>query len=305
MSTIQQILAKLGDSSTPLAHRDLRQLSDLGSDQVADLLAAWRPIGVERRRAILRAMNDLAEDNIEFDFRDVSTAALDDDDATVRRRAAEGLWEDERPSTLRRLLEQLDSEADGAVRAAIALALGHFAFLAATDELRPRAAAPLRAALLAAAGSAEHGPEARRRALESAGYFSGPDVTTLIADAYGSGQPTLKVSALVAVGHNLDERWLPVLKAELSSTTPALRYEAARALGEFGEAGQALLGELLPLVEETDAEIARAAIWALGQIGGPAAKRILERLLRNDDDLKELAEEALNELRFNESGGLI
>jgi len=108
------------------------------------------------------------------------------------------------------------------------------------------------------------------------------------------------VSALAAIGHSLDERWLPVLRAELGSDVPALQYEAAHATGEFGETAAALVPLLLPLVDGDDVEVYTAAIWALGQIGGDAAKRTLRRLAKDDDPARqEAAAEALNELAFN------
>ncbi len=55
---------KLGDSSRPIQHRDLRNLSDLGSEVEAELLMGWRLIGVDRRRALVKAMTSLSEDSV-------------------------------------------------------------------------------------------------------------------------------------------------------------------------------------------------------------------------------------------------
>ena len=300
MNTIQSTLQSIGDTSRPLVHRDLRRLSDIGRETEAAFFAAWRGIELVRRREIARAMVDLAEDNVEFDFRDVFTACLDDVDAEVRESAVEGLWEDDRPRTMRRLLELLDVDPDDGVRAAAALSLGRFAHQATLDELREDDAVRLRAALLAVARDLDSAVDVRRRALESVGYFSGPDIDETIAQAYASGDDRLKASSLAAIGHSLDTRWLPVLEAELRSSVPALRYEAARATGELAEEAASLAPLLLPLAEGDDVEIYTVAIWALGQIGGTAARRTLRRLARSDDPARQqAAEDALSELNFD------
>lgn len=297
--TIATTLAKLADSSNAFRHRDLRGLSDIGTDREAEVLRGWQPIELERRRVLVHAMVELAEENVEFDFRDLLAALLADPDAEVRQTAVEGLWEDERMRVFRRLLALLLDDPALTVRAAAALSLGQWARRATLNEIRPDAAAELRAGLLAAAAPTTADPELRRRALESVGYFEGADVTELIATAYAAGQPRLKESALVAIGHNLDERWLPVLQTELQSPTAALRYEAARATSEFGAAAQSLLQYLIPLTEEADVEVAGAAVWAIGQIGGPVALRLLDQLKGNGRPaIQQAAEEALAELRI-------
>lgn len=306
MTDFTNLLEKLGDVSKPLRHRDLRALSDLGGESEQAVLRAWRPIVAERRRALVKAMNDLAEDNVEFDFRDILYAVLADDDAAVREAAVDGLWEDERLRTFRRLLSLLTADPESEVRAAVALALGRWAQRAALEELAEGEATVLRTALMEAASVTNPDRLVRRRAVESIGYFNGGDVTETIAAAYGSGERPFKESALVAIGHNLDERWLPVIQAELGSGTAALRYEAARAAGEFSEAAASLVPGLLKLVEDEDTEVATAAVWALGQIGGRAARQMLERLARDSAGvLTQAAEEALDELRFNEDASLI
>jgi HEAT repeat protein len=102
------------------------------------------------------------------------------------------------------------------------------------------------------------------------------------------------------MGHTLDSRWLPVLDAELRSSEAALRYEAARACGEFGSEAISLLPQLLPLAEGDDLEVAQASIWALGQIGGESARRVLKRLSDSDNPtIQQTADEALAELQID------
>lgn len=307
MTQIATTLARLGDPRHQLQHKELRQLNDIGREACDEFLVAWRAIGNDRRREIATALAALAEENTEFDFRDVFSTMLTDSDPEVRAVAVSGLWEDERLSTLRKLVPMLGNEADDDVRAAVALALGRFAYMASLDEVPAKDRVAIRDALYASAANLDLSDAARRRSIESLGYFEGDDVLAVIGQAYTSGRQALKESALVAMGHNLDSRWLPILEAELKSSEPALRYEAARATGEFGSEAEAMVPRLLPLAEGDDSEVAQAAIWALGQIGGSAARRVLRRLSNSDDPaIQEAADEALAELALgDESFGFI
>ena len=291
----------LGDTRKKIARRELRGLSDIGREYEDEFFAAWNRIDGSRRRELARAMTEMAEESVDFDFRDVFTACLRDPDPEVRLSAVEGLWEDDRPRTMRHLLEMLERDADNAVRAAVALSLGRFAYQASLDELRADDAARLRTSLLAAARNLDLHADVRRRAVESAGYFEGADVDEAIAGAYATGERRLKASALAAIGHSLDPRWLPILQAELGGSEAELRYEAARASGELGEAAQSLVPLLVPLAQGDDVEIYTAAIWALGEIGGKVALQALQRIVDDGDaERREAAEEALSEIEVDD-----
>ena len=77
--------------------------------------------------------------------------------------------------------------------------------------------------------------EIKRRALEAAAPLSLPQMERAIAQAYKSGVPRLKTSAVFAMGKNCDPRWLPILIKELASADAEIRFEAAGACGELGE----------------------------------------------------------------------
>jgi HEAT repeat protein len=301
MSEFLTTLSILGDTRKQIVRRELRGLSDIGREYEDEFFAAWQQIDEPRRRELARVMAELAEESVDFDFRDAFTACLSDPDPEVRLSAVEGLAEDDRPRTMRRLLEMLDRDQDNAVRAAVALSLGRFAYQASLDELRAHDAAQLRAGLLAVARNLDVNADVRRRAIESIGYFDGADVDEAIAGAYATGNRRLKASALAAIGHSLDPRWLPILQAELASTEPELSYEAARASGELGEAAQSLVPLLVPLASSDDVEIYSAAIWALGQIGGQVSLQALRRIVEGgDSDRQEAAQEALGEIELDD-----
>jgi HEAT repeat protein len=157
--------------------------------------------------------------------------------------------------------------------------------------------------LLAAVRDEGQPDDVRRRALESAGFFSGDEeVQRQIQRAYASGEQLFKESALVAMGRSMLPRWLPTIGRELASPSPALRYEAARAAGELADGARALAPQIAALAGDDDGEVAVAAIWALGQIGGSAARRALQQISKSQDDARsQAAADALAELDL-ESG---
>lgn len=297
----EEQLARLADLGRPLAHAELKALSNLGPEMLKAFWAAWRQFPAERRLEIVAELDALAEDNVDMDFRPVLRACLSDADPDVRAAAVAGLWEDESERTMARLITMIDDEA-GLVRAAAVVALARFAYRAEVGELPAAAGQQLLAALLRAATDPEQPPEVRRRAIEGLGYFAGSkEAQAEIGRAYAHSEVTMRESAVLAMGRSMRPTWFPYIERELKSPSPALRYEAARAVGELGEDGRPLLTSLLPLVDDEDTEISQTAIWSLGQVGGPSAKRVLERLARSKDDARsQAARDALEELSLDE-----
>ncbi len=291
----------LGDASRPLKVRNLKLLSDLEVAQMGTFMAVWQTISAERRLEIAQTLVELAEDNVDLDFRQIFLACLDDSDAEVRTTAIQGLWEDERSQTMQRLLGLLH-DPSGEVRAAATIGLSRFAYRAELGELSDADAHAVCTKLLEAATDPEQPLEVRRRAVEGLGYFSQvPESQVEIGRAYAHSEQLMRESAIVAMGRSMRPVWFPYIERELRSVSPALRYEAARAVGELGEEGQALLSALIPLVDDDDVEVSLAAIWALGQVGGPHARRVLQRLVRSRDETRsQAAQEALEELSLGE-----
>jgi HEAT repeat protein len=215
----------------------------------------------------------------------------------VRRFAVEGLWEDERPGLLGRLLTMLETDPDAGVRAAVAMSLGRFVYLAAGDELDERRAGRLRAGLERIIEDSNEDLEAVRRAIESIAYINDQRVRAFIDRAYEHPDSRMRASAVFAMGRNADPVWTEAVLTELQEGPPALRYEAARASGEMQL--RRAVGALIKITREPDVELQTMAIWALGQIGGERAERLLEHLAAGDDEvLRAAAGEALEEARF-------
>ncbi len=302
---LSSTLHAIGAHDHKLAMRELKVLSGLVYDQRGEFWPTWAAISPHRRAEIARAMVDLAEDNVDLDFAQTLLWMLDDDDAEVRASAAEGLWESENLAVLRRLVTALRADPAPAVRAAAAIALAGSAYRAELGELDDRDASALREGLQATVHDERQPLEVRRRALESAGFFAGEDtIQRQVGLAYQSDDQLWRESALVAMGRSMLPRWFPSIAESLASGSPALRYEAARAVGELGEDGQQLLAKLAPLLADRDSEVVLAALWALGQIGGDTAKRLLKQAAKEGDEARrQAAADALDEL--SQADGLL
>jgi len=290
-------LKAVGDTSKPLEKVRLRVFSDLDASQAEALQSTWTSISTQRRIEIVKAFLDLAEDNVDLNFHQMFFLCLDDEEEEVRATAVEGLWEDERLQTLRRLLQLVDDPSPN-VRARTLITLSRFAYLAEVGELPEEHSELLYTTLTRVMRDSSQPLDVRRRAMESAGYFSqSSDVQAEVARAYEDSEQLMRESALVAMGRSMNPRWFSSIEQSLQSISPALRYEAARAMGELAEDGRSMVSSLLPLTEDRDVEVSQAAIWALGQIGGSSAKRTLQRLSQSNDPAQAMAaDEALNTL---------
>lgn len=276
---------------------DLKLLANLGPESVYIFWEQWQRFSLDRRRHIMRLLAELAEEQIQLDYRPVFRACLADQDAQIRVLAIEGLWEDDHEQMMDRLIQMLHDPA-GEVRAAALLSLARFAYRAEIGDLSLSAGQRLHDVLVEAATDPDQPFEVRRRAIEALGYFAESSAAQELVDrAYNTDDIYMRESAVLAMGRSMRRQWFPYILRELKSPSPSLRYEAARAVGEIGEDGRELLPALLPLVDDEDTEIALAAIWALGQVGGADARRILQRIARSRDEVRaQVAQDALAEL---------
>ncbi len=270
----QELLHELLRSpGLPKASR-LARLSRISQAQQQELAQVWPYIGVEKRRALVRMLHDLMEDNLDLDFHPVFLVALEDEDAEVRAVAVRGLWEYEGWELIPKLLHLLEVDPATEVRAEAALTLGQFVLRYHLGHLREKHYRPIEEALRRAIERPHESPEVRARALEAMGPMGSlPWVREAIRTAFESGHRRLRLSAIHAMGRSADPRWLPLLLRELQSDDPEYRYEAALACGAIGD--PKAVPHLAPLLEDEDMEACQAAIAALGQIGGQEAKDLL------------------------------
>jgi HEAT repeat protein len=296
---VDQTIAKLSNPDKKLLDSWLADLSSLNSAELKLLERAWETIEPKRRRQIMYRLVELAEDNFEFDFDNIFKGRLKDEDAEVRSKAIEGLWENEEASLVDPLIYLLEQDKSEKVQATAAAALGRFALLAELEKLRPSHKTKISKSLLAVINDQSKPVEVKRRALEAAAPLTLPQMKKAIAEAYQSGIHQLRISALFAMGKSCNPYWLPLLLKELASADAEIRYEAAGACGELGEEEAA--SYLTELVNDPDIDVRLAAIQALGKIGGPEAKGCLEKCLNSpNESIQEAAEQALRQLEAEE-----
>ncbi len=295
----EEYLRQLADPSVRLKVSDLVRLSEMSAERAQEFAGVWPQLAVARRRQVMDELIELAEDNVELNFDTAFMAALEDGDAEVRLEAVRGLWEYEGPNLISRLARMMEEDANAAVRAEAALALGRYVLLAHFGKLRERHLERLEDALKRVVDNASETDEVRGRALESASPIASAWVRQAIRGAYESGTHRMKVCAVHSMGRSCEGRWLPLLVRELASDDAEVRYEAALACGSVGD--ERAVTHLAPLLQDADSEVREASIAALGQIGGNRAKSLLV-LLADDpsDSVREAAREALAEADFAE-----
>jgi HEAT repeat protein len=293
--TFEEALTLVCDESQSLSRSVLTFLSGAGRAEVSRFASCWRQMSVERRRELVSTMVEMAEADFELDYNAIFRWSLQSDDPIVRRRAIEGLWEDDQPTLIDPLLRILRGDPEDSVRAEAATLLGRFALQAELGELSEEQAATVRDGLLQAIGDRDETIEVRRRSIESLAYMSDAHVDEIINAAYADPDEKMRLSAVHAMGRTADPHWSEPVQQELHSPNPAMRFEAARAAGEI--ALKSAVGDLIQLLNDADAEVRQMAIWSLGQVGGAKARRALQACQSSADEaMRDAAEDALAEL---------
>ena len=296
---IEEIIADLVSTEQALRSSSLVDLSNLSLEELELLQQAWANIEPKRRRRIIYRLVELTEDNCELDFDNIFRDCLKDQDAEVRGKAVEGLWESEDASLINLFINLLEQDSSENVRVAAATALGKFAMLAELNKLRSGYTSSICQALLGVISDENRDVEVRRRALEAVAPLNLPQVRKIIKEAYHRHSRKFKISAIYAMGKNCNRSWLPVLLEELSSADTEIRYEAVAACGELGE--EEATPYLMKLIGDPDVDVQVAVLQALGKIGGSEAKRCLQQCLKNPGEvIRQAAGQALNELEAEE-----
>ncbi len=298
-STLTDILNHLADGAEPISNTELGKLSDLSVDEGKQFETVWAQMETGRKREILSRLEGLTEDNVELNFDRIYRNAIYDIDDDVRREAVEGFWESCDPTLIRPLLRLMQQDRANEVRSAAATALGRFSLLAEQQKISPDNRARISRALLEVIHNQDEPVVLRRRALEAVAPFSLPEVTQVIWEAYRRKEPGIKTSSIYAMGRNCDMLWMPTVLKEMENDDPEIRYEAATAAGELGEAEA--VSRLIELTSDEDLEVKLAAIRALGKIGGQEAKQRLKALKTSKSQaIREASEVSMTEIEAYE-----
>jgi HEAT repeat protein len=285
----------------PLPQAQLDALSMLEGGDLARFESVFAELPAGARARLVKGLGGAAQQRLRLDYSAVNRLALNDTDATVRLEAVKAALEDRSPALLDRLLEMVKSDSSVDVRHAAAEDLARFTLLAELEDLDQESTARLRSTLFDLVGDDSQAPRVRTAALAALGYFS----DMLVGEQLGAGfaDPTLRIGAVRGMGRTADPRWTDRLMPVLGSDDPSLREEAARALGEIED--ERAVMPLSELVEDPVIEVRLAVIQALGHIGGDEAREALLYLAEAaDDDIREAAEAALEELEAAEGDPL-
>ncbi len=295
---IREMLEVLQSETASFPRRvELGLLTYLDREDERALREAWPRIPVEKRRRLITALVEMAEDDATLTFEDVFLVAVGDSDAQVRVAALQGLWDYMEEDFIPTLVDMMKSDPSVAVRAEAAASLSRFANAGELGDLNPDATEYVRRALVAVWNSPDEDVEVRRRALESLSFLSVDEVPEMIRAAYSDTDERMNASAVYAMGQTLDEAWAPYVLRELKNPRPEMRYEAAHAAGELRLTDA--LPMLLDLAHDADAEVRIAAITSLGLIGGERALQALLELARSADEVtREAALDALEIAMF-------
>ena len=296
----QTVLDALLSERQEFPRRYLQEFSDLGSLELKNLLDVWPRVKPSRKLTLLEELDALAETDTLVSFDDFARALLTDPEPEVRMRAIRLLDEYEDPKIVPSYLDMLQNDPDVNVRMEAAKALSLFVDLGELEEISHDIYHQVEDALLASANG-EDDVRVRRAALESLGYSSRPEVSTLIDSAFHREDPAWQASSLIAMGRSADERWDEDVIRSLVNVNDRIRKAAVQAAGELSlQLARPILLKMLG--EEEDADILSAVIWSLSQIGGEDVRTYLENLLDQLEDEEQIAfmEEALDNLAFTE-----
>ena len=287
-------------SGKEFPRRYLQEFSDIGALELKTLLDVWPQVKPGRKLTLLEELDALAETDTLVSFDDFARALLTDPEPDVRTRAIRLLDEYEDPKIVPSYLDMLKNDADLNVRVEAGKALGLFVDLGELEEIPGDIYHRVEDALLASAAS-EDDVRVRRAALESLGYSSRPEVSTLVESAFHREDPAWQASSLVAMGRSADERWNDAVTRSLVHVDDRIRKAAVQAAGELSlSSARTILLKMLS--EEENDTILSAVIWSLSQIGGEDVRTYLENLLDQIEDDEQIAflEEALDNLAFTE-----
>jgi hypothetical protein len=296
-----EIKNALLDTQKPFPAALLYFFSDISREDLRKLEPVWTMVETKRRRGLLEDMETLAEGDTLLYFDQVAVMCLKDEDPVARATAIRLLWQSHKEHLVPLFLNLLKEDPEAIVRAAAATGLGMFVYLGELDEIKKSTYDEVVQSLIKVHLSSDESL-VRRRALESLGYASHPEVQAFIERAYQTNDEEWLQSALFAMGRTYNRRWVGAILRMFDHPDVLVRYEAVRAAGELeAEAAREPIFDLLAEGMDDD-DLYFAAIWSLTKIGGRGVRELIEMNLSETDDPDEVLflEEALENLNFTE-----
>ena len=229
------------------------------------------------------------------DVRELLTSLLGDEAAGVRAAAATLAAQLGDPEMTDMLLASLAGEQDAAVRRGLLMALGQLRDPRALQAVLPNIGDE--SAEIAMASARALGRIADKHALSE---NERAQAVAALLERYrtserGANEAELREALLTAMGVLGDRAFAPCVKRALAEPAATVRLAAVAALQKLGQPDSAK--RLAPLVEDDDRGVRRAAIAAIGTIGGQAyLPTILKRTqpeVEADADVRQQAWETL------------
>ena len=297
---IQPVLDSLLNESQDFPRNVLQQLSDIEESDIRSILGVWSQVGLNRKLTLLENLESLMEDDSLVNFENFAKALLIDGESVIRGRAIRLLRESRDAKLLPSFISLLKDDPEVQTRAEAASALGAFVDLGELEELPEETLRQVEQVLFESLNGTDD-VKVRRRALESLGFSSRPEVPALIETAFGRAESAWQASALFAMARSADNRWDGEVLTSLANENRNVREAAVEAAGQLAiKAASPILINMLE--EEEDDDLTSAVIWSLSQIGGEDARVFIENLIdqTEDEDQIEFLEEALENLAFTE-----
>ena len=294
MPTFEESLNALA-AHQRLKRSQTKQFSDLSPKQLEQFKTVWNSLPDPERINILATLKKHAEEDMLVDFDAIYEMAIEDANADVRRVAIGASVDDQSPELLSLLLKHCANDPEAIVRQAAAERLGGFAYEAEVGTLPEEDARRIESALLERVQSETEEKAVRGAALSSVGYFSTERVRVEIQRALA--RPELRISAVRAIGRNIDPIWNRTLEEQMGSEDPAIRREAAEAAANYEDTVETLAN----LVDDPELAVRLAAIRSLGEIGGAEAHDVLIYCYESSDPtMRAAAADALAEMEAAE-----
>jgi hypothetical protein len=306
MKNLPSLASVLENLNNPAVHptpRLLKHLSGLWGNDLAQFLHTWEQLPDARRAEVAKALADLWESADDVSFEEIGRQLLKDPHSAVRQSAIALLNEAEYDSTLlNTYLNLLEKDPAADVRFAVATNLQDLMYQYSLDELPQTQGERMETALLNAYAN-ETSAHVRLRVLRVLGYSQRKEIPSLIQAAYNSDDEQKRLNSLYAIAYSSEnERWEQQVLASLRSPASDDELEAAAyACGELR------LSESIPhiaeILEEIEPENAPMLLWALGEIGGKAAKQALiafQALYADDETMQQLVQDALDSADLQE-----